>query len=507
METIVLMKDITKRFPGVLANDKVTFEVTAGEVHGLLGENGAGKTTLMKILSGLYQPDEGEIYLRGKRVHFSSPRDALTYGIGMVHQHFMLIPNLTVAENLILGSEPHRFGIFSRRDAEELVLDLSQKYGLSVSPSSLVQDISVGAQQRVEILKALYRGAEILILDEPTAVLTPQEVDDLYHIISALRATGHTIIFISHKLNEVLRFTDRVTVLRDGKVIGTKDTKNTTASELAYMMVGRKIDFELRKPRQIPGEEILRVENVHAEDGRGLPALRGVSFNVRAGEIVGIAGVEGNGQTQLAEVLVGLIRPTKGRVFLAGADITSVSISERLRRGIAYIPEDRHKRALVSDCSVAENLILGFQDQPPFAKGFSIDYKQVERFSQDLICKFDVRASSTFALAGSLSGGNQQKLVLAREFARHPKLLIAAQPTRGLDVAATEFVHFQLLNARNSGTGVLLISLELSEIVQLSDRVLVIYEGQIVGECNPDQVTEAQIGLMMTGGGGYDLLH
>jgi simple sugar transport system ATP-binding protein len=507
MEPVVLMQNITKRFPGVVANNQITFEVAAGEVHGLLGENGAGKTTLMKILSGLYHPDEGEIYLKGERQHFASPRDALAHGIGMVHQHFMLIPTLTVAENLILGAEPRRFGFLDQKAAVELVMDLSQKYGLAVDPKALVRDISVGAQQRVEILKVLYRGAEIIILDEPTSVLTPQEVDDLFYTVDALRAAGHTIVFISHKLNEVLRFTNRVTVLRDGKVIGTRKTCDTTAAELAYMMVGRNVEFELKKGRRTAGEEILRVENLFTNDSRGLPALRGVSFSVRAGEIVGIAGVEGNGQTQLAEVLAGLIHATKGKIYLAGQDITSLSVAERFEKGLAHIPEDRHKRGLVLDFTISENSILGFQDRPPFARGLSINYKQVEHFSQQLLAEFDVRAPNTSVLAGGLSGGNQQKLVLAREFARHPRLLIAAQPTRGLDVGATEFIHAQLLNARQQGAGVLLISLELSEIMQLCDRILVIYEGRIVAECDPDQVTEAQIGLMMTGGGKHAFDH
>ncbi|NMC78899.1 MAG: ABC transporter ATP-binding protein [Chloroflexi bacterium] len=501
MEPVVLMQDITKHFPGVVANDRITFEVAAGEVHGLLGENGAGKTTLMRILSGLYHPDAGAIYLKGQEQQFVSPRDALAHGIGMVHQHFMLIPTLSVAENLILGAEPCKLGFLDRKAAVDLVMELSEKYGLAVNPKAMVRDISVGAQQRVEILKVLYRGAEIIILDEPTAVLTPQEVDDLYHIVDALRAAGHTIIFISHKLNEVLHFTNRVTVLRDGKVVGMRPTAETTAAELAYMMVGRNVAFEVNKNGQAPGEEILKVEDVYANDSRNLPALCGVSFNLRAGEIVGIAGVEGNGQTQLAEVLAGLRHVTKGKIYLAGQDITALSVAERFERGVAHIPEDRHRRGLVLDFSISENSILGFQDSPPFAHGLSIDYKQVDSFSHRLLSEFDVRAPDVSTLAGGLSGGNQQKLVLAREFARQPKFLIAAQPTRGLDVGATEFIHAPLLEARQRGAGILLLSLELSEVMQLSDRILVIYEGRIVAECDPAQVTEAQVGLMMTGGG------
>lgn len=500
MTAAVLMRDIVKRFPGVVANDRVTFEVEPGEIHGLLGENGAGKTTLMNVLSGLYHPDAGEIYLHGQRVHFESPRDALAAGVGMVHQHFMLIPRFTVAENLTLGAEVRRRGLLDRAAAEALVAELSQKYGLRVDPRAKVEDISVGTQQRVEILKALYRGARVIILDEPTSVLTPQEVEELYHTLTALREAGHTLVFISHKLNEVLRITDRVTVLRDGRVVGTRPTAETTAGELARMMVGREVLLRVEKTPQTPGEVVLSVEGLSAVDGRGLPALRGVTFEAHAGEIVGIAGIEGNGQSQLVEVLTGLRRPVGGRIRLNGRPVTELPVSERFRHGLAHIPEDRHGRGLILDFSVAENAVLGFQDDRPFAEGLRLNRRRVLEFARQLMQAFDVRAPDATVLTGALSGGNQQKLILAREFARQPRLLIAAQPTRGLDVGATEFIHQQLLRERARGTAVLLVSLELSEIMGLSDRILVLYEGRLIGECWPETVTEAELGLMMAGG-------
>jgi simple sugar transport system ATP-binding protein len=494
------MRNISKRFPGVLANDCVTFEVEPGEIHGLLGENGAGKSTLMNVLSGMYRPEEGEIYIDGRRVSFQSPRDGLAVGIGMVHQHFMLIPRFTVTENLTLGAEPQRKGLIDRGAADRLVRDLSQKYGLRVDPECRVEDISVGAQQRVEILKALYHGARILILDEPTAVLTPQEVEELYQTLNALREAGHTLIFISHKLNEVLRITDRVTVLRDGRVVSTMATCDTCAEELARMMVGREVLFRLDKPSQKPGQVILDVQNLAALDNRQLPAVRDVSFQVRAGEVVGIAGIEGNGQSQLVEALTGLRAPTAGRITLNGREITRLSVRERLHQGLAHIPEDRHRRGLVLAFSIGENAVLGFQDDPPFAQGPNLNQSRVKAFAAQLMRDFDVRAPGTTVVAESLSGGNQQKLVAAREFARHPKLLIASQPTRGLDVGATEFIHQQLLAERSRGVAILLISLELSEIMPLCDRILVMFEGRLVGQGTPETMSEEEIGLLMTGG-------
>lgn len=500
MPFAVSMRNIVKRFPGVLANDQITFQVAEGEIHGLLGENGAGKTTLMNVLCGMYQADQGDIFINDRRVHFASPRDALAIGVGMVYQHFMLIPRFTVTENLTLGAEINRNGFMDHAAAEAMVAALSKQYGLRVDPRARVEDISVGEQQRVEILKMLYRGARILILDEPTAVLTPQEVEDLYSTLLQLRKAGHTIIFISHKLNEVLRITDRVTVLRDGRVVGETATADTNVKALARLMVGREVVLRVAKPPQASGEIVLQVENLSAPDNRGLPRVRDISFHVRAGEIVGIAGIEGNGQTQLIEVLSGLRQPTSGRVWLHGQGLTRASVEARFHAGLAHIPEDRHGRGLILAFTVGENAVLGFQDDPPFAQGLNLNRNQVTIFASQLMREFDVRASDPTVIASALSGGNQQKLVVAREFARRPKLLIAAQPTRGVDVGATEFIHRQLLNARAQGAAILLASLELSEIMSLSDRILIMYEGRIVGECTPETTTEAEIGLIMAGG-------
>jgi general nucleoside transport system ATP-binding protein len=501
MNLSVQMQGIVKRFPGVLANDHVDLQVAHQEVHGLLGENGAGKTTLMNILSGMYHPDEGQIKLFGEQVQFESPKDALAKGIGMVYQHFMLIPTFTVAENLTLGAEVTKNGFLNRAQAESLVYDLSKKYGLAVDPSARVRDISVGAQQRVEILKVLYRGARVIILDEPTAVLTPQETEDLYQTVDTLRKAGHTIIFISHKLNEVLKFTNRVTVLRGGKVVGTRNTSETTSEELASLMVGRSVSLHVKKPECKAGEVVLEVENLKAVDARGLPALKGVSFDVHKGEIVGVAGVEGNGQTQLIEALSGLSRPTAGTIKMDGENITQLSTADHFCRGLAHIPEDRHRRGLILDFSLAENSVLGYPDRISLHSGIRLDTKAIRKFCARLITSFDIRgAPSVDVMAGGLSGGNQQKLVLAREFSRSPKLLIAAQPTRGLDVGATEFIHNNLLAERQRGAAILLFSLELSEIMDLSDRILVLFEGKIVGECQRETTNEEEIGLLMTGG-------
>nr|WP_269467431.1 ABC transporter ATP-binding protein [Anoxybacter fermentans] len=495
------MKGITKVFPGVVANDNINFELKKGEIHALLGENGAGKTTLMKILYGLYRPTSGEIYVNGKRVDIDSPNKAIELGIGMVHQHFMLIPPFTVAENIVLGSEPAQMGVLDTEEMIRQVEEISDRYGLSVDPRAKVQDISVGMQQRVEILKALYRGADILILDEPTAVLTPQEVQELIAIMDKLTEQGKSIIFITHKLKEVKAISDRVTVIRRGKVIDTVNTEDVDTHELARMMVGREVILEVEKEPAKPGETILKVENLHALNDRGLPALRGVSFEVRAGEILGIAGVEGNGQSELTEVLTGLRPLTEGSIEFRGEEVSRLTTRQRIEAGISYIPEDRHKRGLVLDYSLSDNMILGHHYKKPFAKGINLNYPVIHSNARELIEEFDVRTPNEEALAKNLSGGNQQKVIIARELSRDPDLLIAAQPTRGVDVGAIEFIHKRIVEQRDAGKAVLLISLELDEILSLSDRIAVIYEGQIVDIIDAKDATEEELGLMMAGAG------
>jgi simple sugar transport system ATP-binding protein len=498
-EGVVLeMRGIRKEFPGVVANDDVSLDVRKGEVHALLGENGAGKSTLMNILYGLYHPDAGEILLNGKPVTFGSARDAIRAGIGMVHQHFMLIPVMTVAENIVLGVEP-REGIFlDESGAEQRVQELSQQYGLAVDPASLVSDITVGQQQRVEILKALYRGADVLILDEPSAVLTPQEARELFTIIRSLQADGKSIIFITHKLNEVLEIADRITVLRRGKTIETVPTAGATEASLARAMVGRDVLLRVDKKPAEPGEVLLTVEDLHVNDDRGIAKVRGVSFEVRAGEIVGIAGVDGNGQTELIDAITGLQKIESGRVVVAGRVFAHTSAREMLDAGVGHIPEDRQRRGLVLEFSIAENIALHDYAKPPDAKfGWLFPHRLVVRAAK-LIREFDVRGGGPLTRAGGLSGGNQQKVIAAREIARDPKVLIAAQPTRGLDVGAIEYLHRRLVTERDEGRAILLVSLELEEIFSLSDRILVIYEGEIVGE-HSGEVSEELVGLEMLG--------
>jgi ABC-type uncharacterized transport system ATPase subunit len=493
------LKGITKRFPGVVANDRVDFDLRRGEVHALLGENGAGKSTLMNILYGLYHPDEGEIRLNGKPVRIGSPSDAIELGIGMVHQHFMLIPVMTVAENIVLAVEPRNGPFLDLAAAEKRVRDLSQRYGLAVDPGARIQRISVGQQQRVEILKALYRGAEILVLDEPTAVLTPQEAHELFEIVRSLTEQGKSIIFITHKLNEVLEIADRITVLRQGKRIDTVPREGATQEGLARLMVGRDVVLRVDKTPAEPAEPLLEVENLLVFDNRGLAACRSVSFQVRAGEIVGLAGVDGNGQTELIDALTGLRSPAAGHILVAKKDITSASARERLDLGVGHIPEDRQVRGLVLDFSLAENLALhDFRKEPDSKWGWLYPKRLIERAAR-LLKEFDVRGGKPQSLAATLSGGNQQKVVVAREVSRDPKVLVAAQPTRGLDVGAIEFVHNRLVKERDEGRAILLVSLELEEILSLSDRILVIYEGRIVGEYGPD-VSEEELGIAMTGG-------
>ena len=499
MTTAVEMSNIVRQFPGVLANDHVCLEVEKGEIHGLLGENGAGKTTLMNILSGLAVPDEGEIRLDGKLVQFASCLDAIGHGIGMVHQHFMLVPVFTVAENLVLGNEPRKGLSFDIKQARELVIELSERYGLKVDPDALIRNIPVGMQQRVEILKALSRGAEIMILDEPTAVLTPQEVEELYAIMQSLREAGHTIIFITHKLQEVKEITDRVTVLRDGRVVDTVDTKDVSQADLARMMVGRDVVLRVEKEEHEAGDVKLRVDNLFADDARGLLALKDVSLEVRAGEIVGIAGVAGNGQSELVEAITGLRKSNSGKVILNDVDITDTTPRERMYAGLGHIPQDRQRRGLVMDFSLVDNFLLGFEDSPPFIRGPMLDYAEADRFARASIEMFDVRTPGIDVSARTLSGGNQQKAIVARELRRDPRVLIAAQPTRGLDVAAIEFVHNKLIELRDQDKAVLLISMELTEILDLSDRILVMYEGEIVGSFEAGQATPESLGLLMAG--------
>jgi len=498
--TVLEMRGVTKRFPGVVANDGVDFDLRQGEVHALLGENGAGKSTLMNILYGLYRPDEGEILVRGKTVSFGSAKDAIDRGIGMVHQHFMLIPVMTVAENIVLEIEPTKAGVLLDYDvAIERVRDISKRFGLAVDPTARVENISVGQQQRVEILKALYRGAEILILDEPTAVLTPQEAGELFEIIKSLQADGTSIIFISHKLNEVLEIADRITVLRRGKGIDSVPREGATEEGLARMMVGREVLLRVEKKPADPGDTLLEVRDLHVNDERGLPAVRDVSFAVRAGEIVGIAGVEGNGQSELIEAITGLRAAESGEIAVAGNVIGRSSARRMLDAGVGHIPEDRQRRGLVLEFSIAENIALHDYCYPPDSRfGWLFPGRLVQR-ARELIREFDVRGGGPNTRSGALSGGNQQKVVAAREIARDPKVLVAAQPTRGLDVGAIEYLHRRLIEERDEGRAILLVSLELDEVISLSDRILVMYEGRVVGEHTPD-VTEEEIGLEMLGG-------
>jgi simple sugar transport system ATP-binding protein len=499
--TVLELRGITKRYPGIVADDHVDFDLRRGEVHALLGENGAGKSTLMNILYGLTKPDEGEILVAGKHVSFSSAKDAIESGIGMVHQHFMLIPVMTVAENIVLGVEPVRDGIvLDERGAEERVRELSQQFGLAVDPTALVSGITVGQQQRVEILKALYRGAQILILDEPTAVLTPQEAGELFAIVRSLQADGKSIIFISHKLNEVLEIADRITVLRRGKRIDTVPQQGATEEGLARMMVGREVLLRVDKAPAAPTDVALEVTDLHVLDERGLEKVRGVSFTARSGEIVAIAGVDGNGQTELIEAITGLHPIESGSVSVGGRVFEGhFTPRTMIDAGIGHIPEDRHRRGLVLEFNLAENLALHDYDKPPDSKrGWLYPARLVQRAVR-LIKEFDIRGGGPLTFARSLSGGNQQKVVVAREVARNPVVLIAAQPTRGLDVGAIEYVHRRLVAERDSGHAILLVSLELEEVLSLADRILVMYEGRIVGEHDAG-VSEEEIGLEMLGG-------
>jgi simple sugar transport system ATP-binding protein len=499
MDAIVELTGITKRFPGVLANDRISLAIAPGEIHALVGENGAGKSTLMKILYGLYQPDEGTVAVRGERVVLDSPRRAIALGIGMVHQHFMLIPRFSVAENVVLGAEPARGGRLLADDARARIAALAEQYGLAVDPDAPVAGLSVGEQQRVEILKVLYRGAEVLILDEPTAVLTPQEVDDLFANLRRLRAEGKTVVFISHILEEVLAVADRITVLRGGRVVGTLAAREATKAQIAEMMVGRPVLMELAISPARPGEVALEVVGAVVAGGRGRPAVRGVSFAVRGGEIYGIAGVEGNGQSELVEALVGLRPLAAGRLVIRGRDVTRAGVRAIRLLGVAHIPEDRHRRGLVLPMDVWENLILGHHGRPEFGRGPVLDRAAVWRYAADRVERFDVRTPSLATPVLALSGGNQQKVVVARELGFAPAVLIAAQPTRGLDIGATEFVWTQLVEARAAGLAVVLVSAMLDEVLTLADRIGVIHAGRITAEFPRGGASPRDIGLAMTG--------
>jgi simple sugar transport system ATP-binding protein len=498
----VEMKGMTKAFPGVVANNKVDLEVRSGEIHALVGENGAGKTTLMNLLYGLLHPDEGAIFIDGKPVHIGGPRDAIAHGIGMVHQHFMLIPVFTVGENVMLGREPVSGpGFYDHARARQEIAELTKRYGLRLDPDARTGDLPVGLQQRVEIMKVLYRGANIVILDEPTGVLTPQESKELFAVLRDLVKGGKTIIFISHKLREVLEISDRITVMRRGKVVGHLVTKDTTEQEIATLMVGREVLLRVDKKPAKPGAVTFKVENLTASSDRGVPALKGVSFELHQGEILGIAGVEGNGQSELVEVLAGTRRATGGRVLLGDKDVTAFDARTEREAGIAFIPEDRRGTGLVLNYSVADNLILGRQRSPQFSwHEIVLRLVAIKQWARRLVKEFDIRTPSIETAARNLSGGNQQKIIVAREMASRPRVLLAAQPTRGVDIGAIEFIHRRLVAERDEGTAVLLVSAELDEIRSLSDRIAVIYEGQIVS-IEPADAPEERLGLLMTGGG------
>ncbi|HEV2581505.1 MAG TPA: ABC transporter ATP-binding protein [Ktedonobacteraceae bacterium] len=506
----VEMRAITKSWPGVVANDHVNLKVRKGEIHALVGENGAGKTTLMNILYGLIHPDSGEIYIDGQLADIGGPRDAIRLRIGMVHQHFMLIPPLTVAENIVLGHEPGgNNAVYNVRQARELIQNLSKQYGLPIDPDARIEKLSVGLQQRVEILKILYRAADILIMDEPTGVLTPQETDELFRVLRELVDKGKTIIFITHKLREVLELTDNITVLRRGKNAGELVSRDTNQAEIARLMVGREVLLRVNKTPAHPGPVVLHVEDIHAQSNRGLEALHGISFDVRAGEILGIAGVEGNGQSELIEALTGMRKITGGHISItqvnegmAGKtqDLTTLNAREERLVGLAHIPEDRRGSGLVLTDSIEDNLILGRQRWPQFSwNTIVLLLHNIVNWARRLVKEFDVRTSSVEAPARSLSGGNQQKIIIAREFSANPMALIAAQPTRGVDIGAIEFIHRRIIEQRDAGKAILLISAELDEIRSLSDRIAVIYEGKIVDIVSPD-ATEEELGIMMTGG-------
>lgn len=496
------MTSVTKKFGDFVANEDINLTVHKGEVHALLGENGAGKTTLMNVLYGLLQPTSGSIRVNGTLLRITDPNIAIANGIGMVHQHFMLVEPFSVTENIVLGNEPaSRFGLLNLQEAEKKVVALSKKYGLTVDPKALVQDLSVGSQQRVEILKTLYRGAQILIFDEPTAVLTPQEIQELVTIIHNLTEAGKSIIIITHKLSEIKQVADYCTIIRRGRHIDTVEVSTVTEEELASKMVGREVSFKVEKKKQQPGETVLQIKDLCVEDSRGIMAVDGLNLELRQGEILGIAGVDGNGQSELIEAMTGLRKVTSGRIEVAGENIANQSPSRIINdHKVGHIPEDRQKRGLVFEFDVAENMVLETYFKPAFSKHFTLLHDNIYRNADKLIEKFDIRPQNSSLEAKALSGGNQQKMIIAREVSNDPQLLIAAQPTRGLDVGAIEYVHKTLVAQRDNGKGVLLVSFELEEVMNVSDRIAVIYEGKIVGILDADDVDEKQIGILMAGG-------
>jgi ABC-type uncharacterized transport system ATPase subunit len=500
MNPILELKGITKSFPGVLANDNINLTLMKGEIHALLGENGAGKSTLMNVLYGLYAPDAGEIFVKGEKIDISSPRDAIAQGIGMVHQHFMLVPVFTVTENVMLGDETLQMGGFlDRKTPAQRIHEISNEYSLKVNPDSYIRDLPVGVQQRVEIIKLLYREADILILDEPTAVLTPQEVDELFNIMRSLVKSGKSIIFITHKLREVMSFADRITVIRGGKVVGSTTPEEADQNQLAAMMVGRDVSLEVNKKPVHVKDVVLEGKNLIVLDHLKNIAVKNVSFQVRGGEILGIAGVQGNGQTELVQAITGLTHPIAGKLELLGSDITSASPRKITELGSAHIPEDRQKDGLVLKSSIADNLVLNTYYQRPFAKGVVIQEDKVLENADEIIKNFDVRTPSPLLPVLTLSGGNQQKVIVGREFSRPIKFLVASQPTRGLDVGSIEYIHQRLLEKREDGVAILLVSTELDEIMKLSDRIAVMYGGEIIAVVDAEGATKEQIGLLMAG--------
>ncbi|HAT4338054.1 TPA: ABC transporter ATP-binding protein [Clostridium perfringens] len=502
MEYVVEMLNIRKEFPGIVANDNITLQLRKGEIHALLGENGAGKSTLMGILFGMNQPDRGIIKVKGKEVKITNPNVANDLGIGMVHQHFKLVENFTVTQNIVLGCEPKiLFGLgMDLNKAAKRIEELSKQYGLNVDPYAKIEDISVGMQQRVEILKMLYRDADVLILDEPTAVLTPQEIDELIKIMKNLINEGKSIIIITHKLKEIKAAADRCTVIRRGRYIGTVDVETTSETEMAKMMVGREVSFKVNKKPAKPGEVVLDIKNLSVKNNKKVLGLKDFSIDVRAGEIVGIAGVEGNGQSELIEAITGLRKSESGTINFKNKDITRESIRNRINSGIAHIPEDRHKRGLVLDYTIEENMVLEVYDKKPFSNKGLLNKKEIKKYAEKIIDEFDVRSGEgAESVARSLSGGNQQKAIIGREIELNPELLIAAQPTRGLDVGSIEYIHKRLVEQRDSGKAVLLISLELDEILNVSDRIAIINNGELIGIVNADETNENEVGLMMAG--------